>query len=1200
MRTGPGSSTPRRVRARGRRLRTALTGTAGLALLASLVASPAVQAQAQEAAPGERPVSAERMSAAAAAAAGPGGLELVVNERGRLSRSITAAASSTSAGGRLLPRKPAGATVRRAYLAYATTGFTGARVTTPLLLQEQPVPISAETANGIDSWNYFADVTSIVRPVLDAAPAGTVPLTLVEPDPDSVDGAILVVVYDDPAVTTELTVSLLFGALSPNGDSYDVRLAEPVRLSDPDTRLEMSLGISYSFQSGGAQQYSLVDVNGRRLSTSAGGEDDGEPENGSLITVGGDGDAPSNPVDAQGTPSGPRSDDEAYDLRAFVQDGDTAIRVETRNPSLDDNVLLAAFTMNPPVTSIGTGDAFVQVALGDSYQSGEGAGNSLAETTSYLTQAYEDGTNLPTAVGPQQDTYSQAFGGNGCHRSLVNYAKINRDLLEPTAPAVLVDVTCSGAQIQPAGRPPIVGTVGSRGIDPASQVQQALDRLRDAGLTAADVDLVTVGMGGNDAKFGDIVAACLVPNLVRRLLREYPDPPGEIDFIANQFATCSNADALVFKTGPAIEALAPKQSWAQAQLLDSFPRARILQLNYPDILPAKKDAPSWCGGMRKEDLDFAKQKVAQIDAIVDSAVSSVADSRYQLVDVKQALGANALCPATAEATLANGLDEDNFDTELRRLLDLDGNGDARARAMLDDVVEDYRAYTGCLITHFTPFGDDCDIDAARRRLIATGDELVAYLQTQQETIQSNIIAPPGQESRAVRVDRSQGLFHPNANGFAVLACHVRAGYGRTATAGCLGAASPLSDTVNGARLQNAPVEGGKGVRVRVRMGGWEFGSTVRLRLFSTPIDLGTVTAGPDGTVDTTVELPAAAPGVHTLVLQGESAGGTGMQKRVLLRYDGRPRGGDAWSTYVCCFTATDAPEGTTELVDVEFRGDVLDTLVPDEDGGVFVQLPVLDLFNDPGPLTVTVRSRTTGKTISTTIDAVPSVTGLWATSTQPGALVLSGSSHTVSGRVHSESDVTVSGTGNRLLDGVEHATGLFVNGRRHEVPSVRRVTGGLPVTREVAAYRPGGSAALAAGVAYTAVPASACTNGTWQVQATRVPAGVVHVPCDVVLVGPGTARATVVAEGTIVVRGSGVTVTGSGPGTPSLLSAARGPGAVQVSGRDVRLLGAVEALDGEVRVTGANVQVRCGVTASTVRLAGSGAHIDVDDACRAR
>jgi lysophospholipase L1-like esterase len=227
-------------------------------------------------------------------------------------------------------------------------------LTDPPLIDGVAVPLTNQVATGIDSYNYFADVTSAVKPTLDSAPAVPVAISVAEPNPSLTEGEILEVIYDDPSVAVDQTVSILYGALNPSGDSYNVMLTAPIAASDPTTRLEMSLGISYSYQDNGTPQYSMVDVNGQRLTTAAGGEDDGAPENGQLLTVGGDGDSTSDPVDPNATPAGPSSDDELYDLRPFVSTGDTSIQVNTSNPSHDDNVFLATFTMNPPVSGVST------------------------------------------------------------------------------------------------------------------------------------------------------------------------------------------------------------------------------------------------------------------------------------------------------------------------------------------------------------------------------------------------------------------------------------------------------------------------------------------------------------------------------------------------------------------------------------------------------------------------------------------------------------------------------------------------------------------------------------------------------------------------------------------------------------------------------------------------------------------------------
>jgi len=267
-------------------------------------------------------------------------------------------------------QKPPGATVRKAYLFVASTGFTRTRLTSPVSIDGNAVIPDHETPSGISSFNYWNEVTSLVKNKIDSAPAGAVSFTVAEAQPAHTDGEVMVVIFDDPNQSVDQTVSLLFGALSPRGDQYQLGLARPIALSDPTTHLEMSLGISFSYQSNRTQQYSTVDVNGRRLTSAAGGEDDGNAHDGALLTVGGDGDSPSNPADPNATPTNRRSDDELYDLRPFVKDGDTTISVRTNNPSLDDNVFLAVFTMNPPVTSLITSGGKPYVAVGDSTTTG--------------------------------------------------------------------------------------------------------------------------------------------------------------------------------------------------------------------------------------------------------------------------------------------------------------------------------------------------------------------------------------------------------------------------------------------------------------------------------------------------------------------------------------------------------------------------------------------------------------------------------------------------------------------------------------------------------------------------------------------------------------------------------------------------------------------------------------------------------------
>ena len=201
---------------------------------------------------------------------------------------------------------------------------------------------------------YRADVTSQVAAKVGSGSATRFDFGLNAENPNSsVDGDVLVVIYSN-ALESERTIALLDGSSDASGDSFAVNLGAP--LIDPTTpgfEALFSLGIGYSYQSGDAQ-YSNVDVNGRRLTSWAGGEDDGTPENGGLITVGGLDDSPLNPADPNSSPVGNiRYDDELYNLALgnsvnpapFLSAGLTSFNVHTQNPSGNDNIFFAGLNI---------------------------------------------------------------------------------------------------------------------------------------------------------------------------------------------------------------------------------------------------------------------------------------------------------------------------------------------------------------------------------------------------------------------------------------------------------------------------------------------------------------------------------------------------------------------------------------------------------------------------------------------------------------------------------------------------------------------------------------------------------------------------------------------------------------------------------------------------------------------------------------
>lgn len=281
-----------------------------------------------------------------------------VTEYGMISLSVDGTGMIAGAG-TIDVEKPAGATVRGAYLATASTGFSGYTIPDgEITLDGVGVAWDTTLANSISSYNHWADVTTIVKPVVDAAAAGTVAVDYTEASSTLVDGSILSVIFDDPGAAADNTIVLLFGAQDVAGDTFAIALTDPIDLGDPDLVLDMGLGISYGCQSVncGSNQISQVDVNGTRITSSSGGFDDGEEANGALLTVGGLGDSNTNPPDPfSGPQNDSRYDDELYDLIPFVTDGDTQIDVFTINPSIDDNIYFAHLNLGGLTAVVGEG-----------------------------------------------------------------------------------------------------------------------------------------------------------------------------------------------------------------------------------------------------------------------------------------------------------------------------------------------------------------------------------------------------------------------------------------------------------------------------------------------------------------------------------------------------------------------------------------------------------------------------------------------------------------------------------------------------------------------------------------------------------------------------------------------------------------------------------------------------------------------------
>lgn len=274
---------------------------------------------------------------------------------------------SLSQQGSIQASVPAGATVVAAYLYTSTHNFgapfspggslNGSAVNYAANLGTIPAPACCNLTA------YRADVTSIVKPVIDGGAGGIYNFGITETDARQ-DGSALVVVYQDASLAVS-TVGILDGFSRVDGESTTINFAQPLDPAAAGFFAEMRLGIGFSC----CDQRSRVEVNGALLTENAGNNDDATEAlgNGNLITVGGFDDPFSNGASYA-------NDRERYDLVPFINDGDTAINIRTINASRDDNIFLAVFhvagegtiddgTVPEPLTGALVGTALLGLAL---------------------------------------------------------------------------------------------------------------------------------------------------------------------------------------------------------------------------------------------------------------------------------------------------------------------------------------------------------------------------------------------------------------------------------------------------------------------------------------------------------------------------------------------------------------------------------------------------------------------------------------------------------------------------------------------------------------------------------------------------------------------------------------------------------------------------------------------------------------------
>ncbi|WP_053538080.1 Calx-beta domain-containing protein [Anabaena sp. WA102] len=271
------------------------------------------------------------------------GLNALFNETGKIYLSVDGRGTFDSTGSVRVDKKP-GATVRKAYLVADGTNITSSVIGTTAGINGTSINwdrTESTTVSSFSFYSYLSDVTSLVKPTIDAATDGIISIAVDEGNESaSYEGLALAVLFDDPSQPADSSVILYFGGLRPTGATSTINFSSPV---DTSLTLGATLGLGIGFSNAPAGQTSQVKVNGQPLTQVAGNYDDGQFGNGALFTVGGIGDSPDNPPSDS---TDPATDDELYNLLPFINNGDTSLTLETVNPSNDDHIFFAHLTLN--------------------------------------------------------------------------------------------------------------------------------------------------------------------------------------------------------------------------------------------------------------------------------------------------------------------------------------------------------------------------------------------------------------------------------------------------------------------------------------------------------------------------------------------------------------------------------------------------------------------------------------------------------------------------------------------------------------------------------------------------------------------------------------------------------------------------------------------------------------------------------------
>ncbi len=196
----------------------------------------------------------------------------------------------------------------------------------------------------------------------------------------------------------------------------------------------------------------------------------------------------------------------------------------------------------------------VYVALGDSYSAGEGACDANLKDCGYAPSTNE-------------------LGKDECHRSSHSYPQLMAQRLKPSGWG-FVNSTCSGA---------IINDISYSSHSWGSREPAQIETLHHHDNATEEVDLVTIGVGGNDMEFAKVLKDCVGAAAggeahcfqKNRPPVKVPSPPGNVSI-------CAQA------------AIEVRLTCVYERVHAAAPAARLFVMGYPHLFAADPHHPDNC------------------------------------------------------------------------------------------------------------------------------------------------------------------------------------------------------------------------------------------------------------------------------------------------------------------------------------------------------------------------------------------------------------------------------------------------------------------------------------------------------------------------------------------------------------------------------------------------------------------------------